>query len=113
MAARHQPAEPAAAAAIEAGCRTLRLPTMRTRFAEIAAAAEREQLTYLGFLAELVMAECDDRTRRRASRRLAAGRVSPPQTARGVRLHRQPRNQPGHHPPTRRLRMGPRRQTCV
>ena len=33
------------------------------RFGEIAAAAEREQLTYLGFLAELVMAECDDRTR--------------------------------------------------
>ena len=62
MASRPQPAEPAAAAAIEPACRTLRLPTIRTRFAEIAAAAEREQLTYLGFLAELVMAECDDRT---------------------------------------------------
>ena len=72
MARGRQPAEPAAAAAIEAGCRTLRLPTMRTRFAEIAAAAEREQLTYLGFLAELVLAECDDRTRRRAHRRLTA-----------------------------------------
>jgi DNA replication protein DnaC len=66
------PAEPAAAAAIEAACRTLRLPTMRTRFAEIAAAAEREQLSYLGFLAELVMAECDDRTARRAIRRINA-----------------------------------------
>ena len=32
----------------------------RTRFGEIAAAAQREQLTYFGFLAELVMAECDD-----------------------------------------------------
>ena len=62
MATKRQPTEPAATAAIEAGCRTLRLPTMRTRFAEIAASAEREQLTYLGFLAELVMAECDDRT---------------------------------------------------
>jgi DNA replication protein DnaC len=72
MATKRAPAEPAATAAIEAGCRTLRLPTMRTRFAEIAAAAEREQLTYLGFLAELVMAECDDRTRRRATRRLNA-----------------------------------------
>jgi len=72
MASKPQPAEPAAAAAIELACRTLRLPTMRTRFAEIAAAAEREQLTYLGFLAELVMAECDDRTSRRAHRRLAA-----------------------------------------
>ncbi len=38
--------------------------------AEIAAAAEREQLSYLGFLAELVMAECDDRDKRRAVRRV-------------------------------------------
>jgi hypothetical protein len=33
------------------------------------AAAEREQLSYFGFLAELVMAECDDRDKRRAARR--------------------------------------------
>jgi DNA replication protein DnaC len=62
--------EQAASAAIEQACRMLRLPTMRDRFAEIAAAAEREQLSYLGFLAELVMAECDDRDRRRAARRV-------------------------------------------
>ena len=48
--------EQAAVAAIEQACRMLRLPTMRDRFTEIAAAAEREQLSYLGFLAELVMA---------------------------------------------------------
>ncbi len=96
MTSRRQPTEPAATAAIEAGCRTLRLPTIRTRFAEIAAAAEREQLTYLGFLAELVMAECDDRTHRRAVRRLHAAGFPRAETARGVRLHRQPRHQPGH-----------------
>jgi DNA replication protein DnaC len=62
--------EQAATAAIDSACRMLRLPTMRDRFAEIAAAAEREQLSYLGFLAELVMAECDDRDRRRAARRI-------------------------------------------
>src|SRR5690349_17360654 len=67
---RRQPTEPAVAAAIEAGCRTLRLPTIRDRFGEIATAAEREQLSYLGFLAELVMAECDDRDKRRAARRI-------------------------------------------
>ncbi len=48
MTSRRQPSEPAVMAAIEAGCRTLRLPTIRDRSGEIAAAAEREQLTYLG-----------------------------------------------------------------
>jgi DNA replication protein DnaC len=62
--------EQAAAAAIDSATRALRLPTIRSRFEEIAAAAQREQLTYLGFLAELVMAECDDRDRRRAARRI-------------------------------------------
>jgi DNA replication protein DnaC len=62
--------EQAAIAAIEQGCRMLRMPTMRERFSEIAAAAQREQLTYLGFLAELVMAECEDRDKRRAARRI-------------------------------------------
>ena len=62
--------EQAALAAIDSGTRMLRLPTIRDRFAEIAAAAEREQLSYLGFLAELVMAECDDRDKRRAARRI-------------------------------------------
>ena len=62
--------EQAALAAIDSGTRVLRLPTIRDRFGEIAAAAEREQLSYLGFLAELVMAECDDRDKRRAARRI-------------------------------------------
>jgi DNA replication protein DnaC len=64
--------EEAAAAAIDSACRLLRLPTIRARFAEIAAASEREQLSYLGFLAELVMAECDDRDKRRSVRRITA-----------------------------------------
>src|SRR5581483_10003516 len=64
--------EQAAIAAIDSGTRVLRLPTIRDRFEEIAAAAQREQLSYLGFLAELVMVECDDRDTRRAARRLAA-----------------------------------------
>jgi len=70
MTARHTLTEPAATAAIDSGCRMLRLPTIRDRFAEIATTAEREHQTYLGYLAELVIAECDDRDHRRAQRRL-------------------------------------------
>jgi DNA replication protein DnaC len=70
MSARRGVTEQAAVAAIEQACRMLRLPAIRDRSTEIAAAADREQLSYLGFLAELVMAECDDRDRRRAARRI-------------------------------------------
>ncbi|GAA1860389.1 hypothetical protein GCM10009796_23430 [Microbacterium koreense] len=37
---------------------------------EATTAAEREQLTYQGFLAELLLAECDDRDRRSTIRRV-------------------------------------------
>jgi len=64
--------EPAADVAIDTACRVLRLPTMRGQFAELAEQAAREQMTYRGFLAELLMAECDDRARRRSERRIKA-----------------------------------------
>ena len=64
--------EPAADAAIDTACRVLRLPTLRAQFTDLAEAAAREQMTYRGFLAELLMAECDDRGRRRSERRIKA-----------------------------------------
>lgn len=71
MTTRHRGlTEQAADAAIDTACRVLRLPTMRAQYTEIAEAAEREQMTYRGFLAELMMAECDDRDRRRSERRI-------------------------------------------
>ncbi len=69
--------EQAADASVDQACRMLRLPTMRARFAEVADSAQREQLTYRGFLAELLMAECDDRDRRRSARRINRRRVPP------------------------------------
>ncbi|WP_198952157.1 hypothetical protein [Mycobacterium sp. AT1] len=42
-----------AAATVDQACRSVRLPTIRSRFTEIANAAEREQLTYRGFLGRL------------------------------------------------------------
>ena len=56
--------------AIDTACRTLRLPTIREQAAQAAAAAAREQHTYQGFLAELLLAECDDRDERRRARRV-------------------------------------------
>jgi DNA replication protein DnaC len=64
--------EQAADAAIDTACRVLRLPTIRAMFPETAGKAERDQLSYRGFLAELLMAECEDRDHRRAERSLRA-----------------------------------------
>ena len=56
--------------AIDTACRTLRLPTIRERAAQAASVAAREQHTYQAFLAELLLAECDDRDERRRTRRV-------------------------------------------
>ncbi|MEU7967457.1 IS21-like element helper ATPase IstB [Streptomyces sp. NPDC049097] len=64
----HTLTEPAS----DAACRVLRLPTMRAQFADTVTRAEREHLSYRGFLAELLMAECEDRDRRRSERRIRA-----------------------------------------
>lgn len=50
----------------------LRLPTIRAQFPDLAEAAARDQMSYRGILAELLMAECDDRARRRSERRIKA-----------------------------------------
>lgn len=69
---RHGMTEQAADAAVDQACRMLRLPTVRSQFNEIAENAGREQMTYRAFLAELLIAECDDRARRRSERRIRA-----------------------------------------
>jgi DNA replication protein DnaC len=65
---RDQLTDTAADAAIEQACRILRLPTIRERHAELAAAAARQQAGYKGFLVELLSVECDDREDRRKTR---------------------------------------------
>jgi DNA replication protein DnaC len=62
--------EPAADAAIATACRSLHLPTIRDRAGELADAAAREQMSFRAFLAEALMAECDDRDTRRRGRRV-------------------------------------------
>ncbi|MFI6537955.1 IS21-like element helper ATPase IstB [Nonomuraea sp. NPDC050547] len=64
--------EEAAEASIYQACQRLRLPTIRSTFVELAATAPRDQMSYLGFLAELLMSECDYRDRKASERRIKA-----------------------------------------
>jgi DNA replication protein DnaC len=64
----------AALAAIGAAARELKLPTVRADAARLAEIAVRERQTHLGYLAELLSAEIDDRTGRRRTRRIAEAR---------------------------------------
>lgn len=61
---------PAADAAIHAACRTLSLPTVRDQANQIADAAARQRLSHKAFLAEILIAECDERDARRRIRRV-------------------------------------------
>lgn len=73
--------EQAATTAVDQACRMLRLPTIRSQFPDLAETASREQMSYLGFLAELLLAECDDRARRRSERRFASSTSRPTRTS--------------------------------
>ena len=68
--ARPRPGDPAALTAIDTACRELGLPSIRSRVEDMISAAEREQLGYARFLAEALLAECDDRDERRRTRRV-------------------------------------------
>jgi DNA replication protein DnaC len=60
----------AAQAAIGAAARELHLPTVRAESNRLAEIAVRERLTHLGYLAEVLSAEVDDRSQRRRTRRI-------------------------------------------
>jgi DNA replication protein DnaC len=60
----------AAQASIGAAARELCLPTVRAESTRLAEIAVRERLTHLGFLAEVLAAEVDERCDRRRTRRI-------------------------------------------
>lgn len=60
----------AAVAAIVAASRELRLPVVRADASRLAEIAQRSQQSYLGFLAEILSAEVDERAERRRQRRV-------------------------------------------
>jgi DNA replication protein DnaC len=61
-------ADQAAAAAVDAAAVRLGLPTVRAQAGEMASQAARAGASYLGFLADVLAAECDDRADRRRAR---------------------------------------------
>jgi len=107
-----QPSEQAIDAAIDSATRLLRLPTLRDRYAEIADAAGREQLSYRAFLSELLLAECDDREERRAPTGPRSGLPSTQDLGR-LQLRREHRDQPRAHQHSRRLRVGQQRPVAL
>jgi DNA replication protein DnaC len=64
----------AATASIEAAARELRLPAIRQHAGRLAAQAQRSNTTYLGFLADTLTVELDDRAERRRTRRIHEAR---------------------------------------
>jgi DNA replication protein DnaC len=66
--------EAAAQAANGAAARELHLPTVREEAGRLAEIAVRERHTHLGFLAEVLSAEVDERCERRRARRIAEAR---------------------------------------
>jgi DNA replication protein DnaC len=60
----------AAQASIGAAARELHLPTVRAESGRLAEIAVRERRTHLGYLAEVLAAEVDDRLQRRRTRRI-------------------------------------------
>jgi DNA replication protein DnaC len=64
----------AALAAIGAASRELHLPTVRTEAERLAEVALRSRATHLGYLAEVLSAETDDRAERRRLRRMREAR---------------------------------------
>lgn len=71
-ASREHLTEQAAAAAVDAACRKLALPTIRAQAGPTADQAARTSTSYTAFLAELLTAECEDRDQRATARRLKA-----------------------------------------
>ena len=71
----------AALAAIGAAARELKLPTVRADAARLAEIAVRERHTHLGYLAEILSAEVDDRTGRRRDPPHRRSQIPPPQAA--------------------------------
>ncbi len=64
----------AATASIEVAARELRLPAIRGHHSRLAEEAKRAKATYLGFLADTLALEVDDRAERRQARRIHEAR---------------------------------------
>lgn len=72
------PTDTASTAAIQNATRELRLPGIREQHTRLADQAERTGATYLGFLADALTLEVDDRAERRRARRITEAKFPRP-----------------------------------
>ncbi len=103
----------AADAAIDQACRILRLPAIRARRGEVAAAASREQASYKRFLIELLSLECDDLEACRKARRVRDTALPRPERIEDFDFAANPNRSRRAHPHPRPERLGGRRAARV
>ena len=99
----------AAQAAIGAATRELHLPTIRDEATRLAETAVRERQTHLGFLAEVLTAEVDDRAERRRVRRVDEAKFPRIKRLADFDLDAVPEHHPGPARHTGRRRLDRRR----
>lgn len=88
MSGRPQGRDDAASAQVTAACSELGLPAVRAQAIELAAQATRSGASYLGFLAEVLSVECDQRADRRRERRVKEARFPRVKTLDGFDVSR-------------------------
>jgi DNA replication protein DnaC len=80
----------AAAVAVDAAAKELRLPAIRDNAERLAEQAKRAKTTYIGFLADTLTIEVDDRAERRRLRRIHEARFPRPKRLREFNLDAAP-----------------------
>ena len=84
------PADEAAGASISAACIELRLPSVREHAGPFSDRARKDRVSHVGFLAELLAVELEDRAERRQTRRIGEARFPRVKTLTGFDLDANP-----------------------
>ncbi|SFQ69634.1 DNA replication protein DnaC [Amycolatopsis arida] len=100
-------------AMLDQACRTLALPTIRDRYAEIAESSMRQQASYRTFLLELLEAEVDHRDERRRTRLVREAKFRRSKRIEDFDFSANPNVTPRDHHHTHRTCLGRRRAAAL